>query len=95
MESKTSIDILHCAVNELNRSRQREKKTQPFQRLTLIACFTLSDKLATALVDEKNRPPETLALAAKAAVWRPANTLKAIGSEQEKEIKKTSRQFYN
>lgn len=36
-------------------------------RLTLMACFTLSDKLATALVDEKNRPPETLALAAKAA----------------------------
>lgn len=52
-----------------------EQKT----RLTLIACFTLSDKLATALVDEKNRPP-TLALAAKVAAWRPANTLKAIGS---------------
>jgi hypothetical protein len=48
-----------------------------------MACFTLSAKLATALVDEKNRPPETLALLAKMAVWRPSDTLKAIGSEKE------------
>ena len=53
-------------------------------------CFTLSDKLAAALVVENMRPPDTLA---KPATCRASDTLRAMVPDRPR--KKTKKELKN